>query len=90
MPITHDDSLRRGELCTAQRSLGSATEIPLRFVFLGLQPPAYWVWDWVAQGPPKGHAGATQAPRKRGPRVELNKCFVYNNAEKMVGGGRKN
>src|ERR1041385_9567711 len=53
-----------------------------------LRPSAYpwdWVWDWVTQGSPKGHARATQASRKRDPRVDrdMNPCF-----QRKLGKGR--
>jgi hypothetical protein len=86
MPVAHDDGLRRGELCAAQRSLGSATGIPLRFVFLGLRPSACWDWDWVTQGSPKGHARATQGSPKR--RIEQMLCLQQT--RKKAGWARKN
>jgi hypothetical protein len=49
-----------------------------------------WDWDWVTLGSPLGHARATQAPRKGGPRVELRKCFVCKRNGKRPGGVRKN
>jgi len=77
MPIAHDDSLRRGELCAAQRSLGSATEIPLRFVFLGFATLCLLGLGLgdprVTQGSPKGHPSVTQGSPKR--RIEQMLCL---------------
>jgi hypothetical protein len=72
--------------------LGSATEIPLRFVFLGLRPSACLGLGLglggprATQGPPKRHARVTQGSRKG--RIEEVLCLQQ--AREKAGWGKKN
>src|SRR5438270_3507995 len=61
---------------------------PLRFVFWGiLRPSADWVWDWVAQGWPKGHPSVAQGRPKRGFKEVL--CLQQKLKKWRGGGGRR-
>src|ERR1700732_4084940 len=46
-----------------------------------------WDWDWVTQGPRKGHPRATQASRKGHPSVDLRfgLCFQQKWEKGRVG-----
>ena len=50
----------------------------------------YWDWVWVTLGSPKGHARATQGPRKGHPCAMQasigGSAFVCNENKKVAGG----
>jgi hypothetical protein len=48
-----------------------------------------WVWDWVAQGPRRGHPRATQASRKGGPRVDWDEVLCLQQKLKKGRAGVK-